>query len=81
MKDKIDTLYNVLIPIGAYLGITQIESILGIIILSFQIILILYKGIYSIVMKVKNKNYKEIGNDISKTIEELEDLKGDNDNE
>lgn len=81
MKDKIDTLNNVLIPIGAYLGITQIESILGIIILSFQIILILYKGIYSIVMKVKNKNYKEIGNDISKTIEELEDLKGDNDNE
>lgn len=81
MKDKIETLTNVLIPIGAYLGITQIESILGIIILSFQILLILYKGIYSIVMKVKNKNYKEIGNDISKTIEELEDLKGGNDNE
>lgn len=81
MKDKIETFNNVLIPIGAYLGITQIESILGIIILSFQILLILYKGIYSIVMKVKNKNYKEIGNDISKTIEELEDLKGDNDNE
>lgn len=82
MNEKIDTLSNILIPIGAYLGITQLESILGIIILAFQILLIIYKGVYAIYIKIKNKNYKDISNDISNTIQQLEDLKkGTNDNE
>lgn len=75
MNNKIDILFDSLIPVGALVGISQIESIIGIILLVLQIILILYKGIYKVVMKIKNKNYKGISSDIQETINALEDLK------
>ena len=55
------------IILNTAIGLSQIESLLGIIILSFQIILILVKGIKLIINHIKNK-------DIDKAIEETENL-------
>ena len=55
------------IILNTAIGLSQIESLLGIIILRFQIILILVKGIKLIINHIKNK-------DIDKAIEETENL-------
>lgn len=74
MEDKIN---NVLIVLGATIGIANIENIMGIVLLSFQLLLILIKFFKKVYTKIKNKNY-----DISKETEELiENIKklGDDD--
>ena len=55
------------IILNTAIGLSQIEILLCIIILSFQIILILVKGIKLIINHIKNK-------DIDKAIEETENL-------
>lgn len=73
--NKLDTIENVFVGVGVAFGIDQIETILGIIILGFQIIVILTKWIIKLVDKIKNKKYEEIPNDTKEAIEELKDLK------
>lgn len=75
---KIDKVNDALIVLGAYIGLSQIETILGVIILSFQILLIIYKGVFKIIEKIKNKQYKEISTDIQEITEELDKLRGGN---
>lgn len=71
--------YSVDVSSGAY-GITNIQSILGIILLVLSILSILYKMGLSIYTHIKNKQYKEIAEDLDKAKEEIEKLKdGDND--
>ena len=60
--------------LGITISIEQIETILGIIILCVQIALILYKGIFAIVKKVKNKDYSGIKEDIETMKDELEEV-------
>lgn len=60
---------------GVAVGLSTIQTILGIIILSVQVILILYKGIRKIVELVKKKKYDEIDDALEKTKDQLEDLK------
>lgn len=74
-------LNDCLIVLGTYIGISQIESILGIIILCFQIVLIIYKATRKVYYLIKDKQYNQIEDTIKDTIESLEDLKKDNENE
>ena len=69
---------DVSIVFGVTIGIAQIETILGIIVLAFQIILILYKCGMKIYEHIKNKDVKGIETDLKETIDELENLSDKN---
>ncbi len=60
---------------GVAIGLSTIQTILGIIILSVQVILILYKGIRKIIDLVQKKKYDEIDDALEETKDQLEDLK------
>ena len=75
----INVLEDVLIIGGISVSVTMIQSILGIIILSFQIILILFKAGKKIYDLVKAKKYDEIENTLQETQDQLEDLKNKED--
>nr|DAI46663.1 MAG TPA: ATP synthase B chain precursor-like protein [Caudoviricetes sp.] len=64
-----------LIAIGTALGISQIESILGIIIISIQILWILFKLCYNVYKSIKDKKYEKVKQEVDKAIDELENLK------
>lgn len=76
MISKINILEDVLIIGGISISISMIQSILGIIILSVQIILIIVKGVMKIYNAIKNKNMDEIDNIMKETSEDLEKLSG-----
>lgn len=75
----INVLEDVLIIGGISVSVTMIQSILGIIILSFQIILILFKAGKKIYDLIKAKKYDEIENTLQETQDQLEDLKNKED--
>ena len=76
MKHNVlNILEDVTIVGGVAIGISTIETILGIIILSVQLAIILYKGIRKIIELVKNKKYDEIDDALNETKDQLEDLK------
>lgn len=60
---------------GVAVSLTMLQTILGIIILSVQVILILYKGIRKIIDLVQKKKYDEIDDALEETKDQLEDLK------
>ena len=66
---------NALIAIGLAFAISDIESILGIIILIVQLVWILSKAIVRIYHAVKEKNGKEVTDSIKDLSEDLTDLK------
>ena len=66
---------NVLIAIGLAFAISDIESILGIIILIVQLVWILSKAIVRIYHAVKEKNGKEVTDSIKDLSDDLTDLK------
>ena len=70
----LDKLENALVLVGSYIGLSQIESILGIVILSFQVVLVLYKMGYKLYEKIKNKKFDEVDDVIKEGVDELEDL-------
>lgn len=69
MINKIEDLS---ICIASIIGLAQIQTILGIIILCFQLVLILYKMCKKIIDKLKKKDYT-INEDIEQGIKELEE--------
>lgn len=71
----INVLEDVLIIGGVTISVTMIQSILGIIILSFQIILILIKGGKKFYDLIKNKKFDEVEDALEETKGELENLK------
>lgn len=76
MKHNVlNILEDVTIVGGVAIGISTIETILGIIILAIQLCLILYKGIRKIIELVKKKKYDEIDDALEETKDQLEDLK------
>lgn len=76
MKHNVlNILEDVTIVGGVAIGISTIETILGIIILAIQLCLILYKGIMKIIELVKKKKYDEIDDALEETKDQLEDLK------
>lgn len=60
---------------GVAVSLTMLQTILGIIILSVQVILIMYKGIRKIIDLVQKKKYDEIDDALEETKDQLEDLK------
>lgn len=71
----IDTVETAIIPLGAVLGIANIESFLGIILLSIQVILIIAKCIILINTKLKEKDTKGAVKVIEDTIDEIDIIK------
>lgn len=64
-----------LIAFGTALGISQIESVLGVIIISIQILWILFKLCYNVYKSIKNKKFEKVKQEVDKAIDELENLK------
>ena len=75
MKHWLNVLDDVLIIGGVTISLSMIQTILGIVILSAQVVLIIIKGILKIRSAIKNKNTKEIEDAINETKGELENLK------
>lgn len=72
--DNIENAFNFF---GIFYGINNIEQFLGIILLTINTFLILFKTIYKIILKIKNKQYNNIEKDIENAIDEIEKLKGE----
>lgn len=80
MKNAIEITEDVLIVMGVTISLDNIESLLGIIILGFQIALILFKGGRLIYNKVKNKDYTgaiDTAKDTAEKINEVVKKNGD----
>ena len=75
MKHWLNVLDDVLIIGGVTISLSMIQTILGIVILSAQVVLIITKGVLKIRSAIKNKNAKEIEDAINETKGELENLK------
>lgn len=71
----INVLEDVLIIGGTAVSLSMIQTILGIVILSCQVILIIVKAGMKIYNLAKEKKYKEIEQCIDETKGELENLK------
>ena len=71
----INVLEDVLIIGGVSVSLTMIQTILGIIILSAQVVLILIKAGYKIYTAIKNKNKDDVENAVNEAKDQLEDLK------
>lgn len=78
MKNITNILEDVSIVFGVTIGLAQIQTILGIIVLSFQVLLIIYKCVVRIINHAKNKDLNGIQNDLEETIDDLQKL-SDND--
>ena len=70
----LNKLENGLIILGASFGLAQIETILGIVILLFQIALIIYKGIINVKNSIEKEEYDKIDDNIEDVIEDLKEL-------
>lgn len=75
MKHWLNVLDDVLIIGGVTISLSMIQTILGIVILSAQVVLIITKGVLKIRSAIKKKNTKEIEEAINETKGELENLK------
>ena len=65
---------DVLIGSGIVISLVDIQQILSIILLIFNVAWLLVKFGIKIYEHIKNKQYKEIADDIKETKDELEDL-------
>lgn len=75
MKENLNnTLSNTLSVITASWGISNIQDILGIIVLILSIMNILWNMIYKIYNNIKSKNYTEINDNIKNAIDEINDI-------
>ena len=66
---------NSTIALGVAFGITNIESILGIVLLVLQVALILWKVGYKVYLRIKYKQLDKIQKDIEDAMDELEQIK------
>lgn len=75
MKENLNnTVSNTLSVITASWGISNIQDILGIIVLILSIMNILWNMIYKIYNNIKSKNYTEIDDNIKNAIDEINDI-------
>lgn len=73
-KNLSNALENISILIGFTISLETIESILGIIILAFQVIWVIVKCGIAIYKKVKQKKYDEIDDEVKKGIDDLKNI-------
>ena len=72
---QLNIIEDVLIVAGVSISLIDIQTILGIILLSVQVALILFKGGKRIYTAIKEKNTKEIEDALEDTKDALENLK------
>lgn len=70
-----NSIENATIALGVAFGISNIESVLGIILLSLQVALILWKVGYKVYLRIKYKQLDKIQKDIEDAMDELEQIK------
>ena len=70
-----NSIENATIALGVAFGISNIESVLGIILLSLQVGLILWKVGYKVYLRIKYKQLDKIQKDIEDAMNELEQIK------
>ena len=75
MKTFLDACDGATITLSTLFGLSQIETIVGIIVLSLQGLLLLSKLIYTVVKKIKEKDYKGAIDYTEHIVEEFEILK------
>lgn len=73
LNNVINITEDVLIVGGVAVGVAQIETILGIVLLSVQLLIILYKGLSLIIKHVKNKDYNSAVEQAKDTIDKIEE--------
>lgn len=71
MKQFLDVCDAATICLSTMFGISQIENVIGIVVLVLQGILLLSKLIYNIVKKIKEKDYKGAIGFIEDTVDEF----------
>ncbi len=81
MKKLFDALETGLNVVGVAIGVSDIESVLNIILLIVSIAAILFRAGYAIYQKVKEKKYNEIADELEKAKEQLEQLQPKEDDE
>ena len=72
---QLNIIEDVLIVAGVSISLIDIQTILGIILLSVQVVLILFKGGKRIYDAIKKKDTKEIESALEETKDALENLK------
>ena len=72
-KIKWEVIEDATIMLGLAISIDQIKTVLGIILLTFQIGLILYKGVKLVITKVKNKDYAGAIKDAEDTVKKVDE--------
>ena len=70
-----NSIENATIALGVAFGISNIESVLGIILLSLQVGLILWKVGYKVYLRIKYKQLDKIQKDTEDAMNELEQIK------
>ena len=73
MKNITNVMEDVSIGLGITLGISEIKTILGIVLLVFQIVLIIYKMVRAIIKKIKNKDYDGVEQELNDGIHQIEE--------
>ena len=71
---KLDSVENALIILGSVVGIANIETLLGIILLVVQICLLIFKGILLIRDKLKKNDVKGAIKEINNLSEDLKNI-------
>ena len=71
---KLDSVENALIILGTVVGIANIETVLGIILLVVQICLLIFKGILLIRDKLKKGDTKGAIKEINNLSEDLKEI-------
>lgn len=71
----LDKIENALVGVGLTIGIANIEDILGLVLITLQVAIILYKAGVSIYKKVQARKYDDILAELDKAKKELEELK------
>lgn len=79
MKKLLDTCETGLNVMGVALGVSDMESILNLILLIVSIAAILFRAGYAIYQKIKQKKYDEIAQELEDTQKALEELKAKED--
>ena len=72
--NAIEGVEDVCIVLGVAISLDQIETIFGIVLLSIQIGLILFKGINLIYKHMKNKDYKQAIEQAQRTANDIKDV-------
>ena len=75
MKTFLDTFDGITIALSTMFGLSQIENIIGVIVLCLQGLILISKLIYNIYKKLKNKDINGAIEYIEETVDALENLK------